>query len=110
MVQKIFKGIVASSGFVQSEALVIKNPMIAPNLPAGDFVVIAEYTTPALNLLLMNAKGVICETGGITMHAAVIARELGIPCIVGAKGIMKSILSKQIVTIDGLKGKIYVKQ
>lgn len=110
MTQKIFKGIAASSGFIQAEALIIDNPMVAPNLPAGDFVVIAEYTTPALNLLFMNAKGVACETGGMTMHAAVIARELGIPCVVGAKGIMKSISNNQVVTIDGSKGEVYVKQ
>jgi phosphohistidine swiveling domain-containing protein len=110
MAQTTFKGVAASSGRVTGEALIIKNPMIAPDAPEGDFIVVAEYTTPVLNLLFMNAKGVVCETGGMTMHAAVIARELGIPCVVGTKGIMKSISDKQTITIDGLKGEVYVEQ
>ena len=78
--------------------------MVAPDMPNGNFVIVAEYTTPALNLLLLNAKGIVCETGGITTHASIIARELGIPCVVGVTGIMRLILNKQIITIDSSKG------
>jgi len=108
MVKKVFKGIAASSGYAKAKVLIIDNPMIAPGLPDGDFIIVAEYTTPILNLLLMKARGVVCETGGMTMHAAVIARELGIPCVVGAKGVLKSVLNKQIIVVDGFKGNVYV--
>lgn len=108
MDQIIFKGLAVSSGYVKAGVLIIENPMVAPEAPDGDFIVVAEYTTPILNVLLMNAKGVVCETGGMTMHAAVIARELGIPCVVNVKGIMKSVSNKQIITIDGSKGEVYV--
>ena len=108
MAQKTFKGLAASPGKAAGQALIIDNPMIAPQAPDKDFIVIAEYTTPILNLLLMKAKAVICETGGLTMHASVISRELGIPCIVNTKGIMEAVKNKQTIKIDADKGEVYV--
>jgi len=102
------KGIPASSGQVLGKALVIKNPMKAPRQPNGSYIVVAEYTTPILNLLLSQAKGIICATGGVTMHAAVIAREFGIPCIVSVESIFEKIKKGQSVKINGSTGKIYV--
>lgn len=106
--KKIINGVTASPGRASGQVLIIEDPMKAPNTPKHNFIVVAEYTTPILNLLLMKAKAIVCETGGVTMHASVISRELGTPCIVNVKGIMQAVVNKQNISIDADKGEIYV--
>lgn len=104
----ISKGLPASKGKAKGKVFIIKNPIKVPSsLPKEDYILVAEYTTPVLNLAITQAKGVVCSTGGITMHAAVICRELGIPCIVGAKDIFQKVKSNQLIKINGTTGKIY---
>jgi len=56
---------------------------------------------------MKRAVAIITDEGGMTCHAAIVARELGIPCIVGTKTATKEILEGQVVTIDGKKGLVY---
>lgn len=72
----------------------------------SDYVVIAPYTTPSMNIILFTAKGIICETGGLTTHAAIIARELNIPCIMSVKNIMSQIKDGQEIALNGDTGEI----
>lgn len=67
----------------------------------SDYIVIAPYTTPAMNIILFTAKGIICETGGLTTHAAIIARELNIPCVMSVKNIMNQIKDGQQIELNG---------
>lgn len=105
---KIFKGITASIGSARGKALVIRDPM-KPAPPADDdYVVVAPYTTPLLNMVLLNAKAIVCETGGMTTHAAIISRELSIPCVMSVKGILNQVQDGQMIEINGGTGEVVI--
>lgn len=97
--EKIFKGVKASEGDIKAQAFVIKDLTNLPEAPDYDYILVAPYTTPILNLYISNAKGIICEMGGITCHAAIIAREFGIPCLVGVQGIILQVENGQNIEI-----------
>lgn len=105
---KEIKGVGASQGTAKAEALVIKDPMKPPTIVSNDYIVVAPYTTPLLNMVLLNAKGIVCETGGLTTHAAIISRELGIPCVMSAKNILDAVRDGQIIEIRADSGQVLV--
>ena len=108
MDNKVFKGICASSGSIKAQAFVIKDLTDLPALPDYEFVLIAPYTTPILNAYIANAKAIVCEMGGMTCHAAIVAREFGIPCVVNVKGILDYICAKQEVGVNIEPGEVVV--
>jgi phosphohistidine swiveling domain-containing protein len=76
-------------------------------LRPGD-VLVATGTTPAYNMALSIAGAVVVEEGGLLSHAAVIARELGLPAVIGAGGCMTSIPDGAMVEVDPRAGKVRV--
>jgi pyruvate,water dikinase len=69
---------------------------------------VATGTTPAFNMALSIAGAVVVEEGGLLSHAAVIARELGLPAIIGAGGCMRAIRDGATVEVDPVAGKVRV--
>ena len=65
-------------------------------------------TTPAYNLVLSLAGGVVTSEGGPMSHAAVLARELGIPAVVGAKGAVTEIPHGSLIEVDPVAGEVKV--
>jgi len=100
------KGITASPGIVEGKVLIIKNPA-KPVEPKRGCIIVTTFTTPVIALALTEAAGIICEKGGLTCHAAIIAREFNIPCIVGVKNTLKRLKNNQTIILDANKGKIY---
>ncbi len=83
-----FKGNIAMKGVVRAKALVYKwGEDIKKKLSStkGSFILVAGQTRPQLMPLIMKSSGIITDEGGITSHAAIVSRELGIPCIIGTK-------------------------
>jgi phosphohistidine swiveling domain-containing protein len=76
-------------------------------LEPGDSLVVAG-TTPAYNLVLSIAGGVVTAEGGAMSHAAVIAREMGIPAVIGGRGALTEIPNGALVTIDPVAGDVRV--
>ena len=76
-------------------------------LEPGDILVVAG-TTPAYNLVLSLAGGVVTAEGGPMSHAAVLARELGIPAIVGARTALVDIPDGALVELDPVAGEVRV--
>jgi pyruvate,water dikinase len=72
----------------------------------GD-ILVAEMTTPDFVPAMKRAAGIVTERGGRTCHAAIVSRELGIPCVVGTGDATQKLKSEQIVTVDGSRGKVY---
>ena len=73
-------------------------------------VLVAESTTPDWEPVLESAAGVVTRRGGRTCHAAIVARELGIPAVVGAEGAMERIPEGEVVTVscaEGDTGRVY---
>ena len=106
MKRKILEGTSASPGVIQAKVYKIKDTT-KPVPPKPGYIIVAEFTTPVIAPAISQAKGIICATGGITSHAAIIAREFNIPCLVGGKGAMKKLKDKQEIILDADKGEIY---
>jgi phosphohistidine swiveling domain-containing protein len=102
------KGITASKGLVKARSLRVSDLTNLPAIPDSNYIVVAPYTTPAMNVILFTAKGIICETGGLTTHAAIIARELGIPCIMSVKDALNQIKNGQEIELNADTGEITI--
>lgn len=101
-------GIGIGTGRVTATARVATSPEEALDLlQPGDVLVVAG-TTPAYNLVLSIAGGLVTADGGPMSHAAVIARELGIPAVVGARGALLDIPDGATVTLDPVLGVVVV--
>lgn len=72
----------------------------------GD-VLVAEQTNPDFVPAMRKAVAIVTERGGRTSHAAIVSRELGIPAIVGVKGILKKVQDGDVVTVNGATGEVF---
>jgi len=70
-------------------------------------VLVTDMTTPDFVPAMKKAVAIVTNTGGMTSHAAIVSRELGIPCIVGSKNATVLLKGGQIVTVDGTHGMVY---
>jgi phosphohistidine swiveling domain-containing protein len=100
---KEFEGLIANRGRVNGVARVILSPEELSKIKKGDILVVPE-TTPDFVPSLYFAKGIIADMGGITSHAAVISRELNIPCVVGTKIATRVLKDGDLVEVDAEKG------
>ena len=71
-------------------------------------IVVALQTTPHYTPHIHKIKGIITDEGGITCHAAIVSRELGIPCIVGTQNATKLIKTGDRIKMDLRTGKIII--
>jgi pyruvate, water dikinase len=103
----ILTGLAASSGRAIAKAHVIDARIDNPEeLPPGRILVTLSVTPDWLPLL-NRAAGVVAEHGGMTSHGAIIARELGIPAVVGATGATQMIQTGESIIVDGDRGEVY---
>lgn len=99
------KGQVAFNGTVSAPARVIRGRNDFTAFQDGD-ILITNQTTPEFVPLMKRAAGVVTEQGGITCHAAIVSRELKIPCIIGTETAMKVFKDGELITLDGTTGKV----
>jgi len=93
----------ANHGKVTAKVNVVTEPGTVPqNIPGT--ILVVPYTTPLMTIALMSCVGIISEQGGITSHASIVAREFGLPCIVGVAHATKELKPGQVITMDGGKG------
>ncbi|PFR89129.1 phosphoenolpyruvate synthase [Bacillus cereus] len=97
-------GLPVSSGVVEGRARVILN-MEEANLEEGDILVTA-FTDPGWTPLFVSIKGLVTEVGGLMTHGAVIAREYGLPAVVGVENATKLIKDGQRIRVHGTEGYI----
>lgn len=100
----ILTGAPASPGQITATARVVLNPN-GTHLEPGE-ILVAPSTDPGWTPLFLTASGLIMEMGGMLSHGAVVAREYGIPAVVGVPAATERITSGQRVTIDGTSGTI----
>jgi phosphohistidine swiveling domain-containing protein len=89
---------------IQGIARVILNPEGARLEP--DEILVAPSTNPGWTPLFLTAKGLVTETGGPMSHGAVVAREYGIPAVVGVADATQRIRTGQQITVDGSAGTV----
>lgn len=102
----LLKGIPACPGKVKGKVKLIKTPASFVK-PERGVIIVVPFTTPILALALSQAKAIVTDKGGLTSHAAVIAREFNIPCIVNTEKATKILKENQRIIVDGDKGEIY---
>lgn len=99
-------GLAAAPGRVVAPAWVMGQNLDVATVPTG-VILIVSMITPEQVIGLRHVMGVIAEQGGMTSHAAILARELGIPAVVGVEQAMQRIQTGDVITIDGDQGEIY---
>lgn len=95
-----------SPGVVEGVVHIIRDPQRESLAP--DEILVAEFTDPGWTLLFINAKALILEVGGALTHGAVVAREYGIPAVVGVRGATTKLQTGQRVSVDGNRGIIEI--
>lgn len=103
----LLKGRGASAGRVQGKVKIILNSSQFEKMKKGD-ILVTVMTNPFFVPLMEKARGIITDVGGLICHAAIIAREMGVPCIVGTEKATKLLKDNMEVEMDGKKGEIYV--
>ena len=102
-VKKGVRGLGGSTGVVEGRARVIMSLDQAGELKVGE-ILVAPSTMPSWTPLFSKIKGVVVEVGGMMAHAAIIAREYGMPAVVGAHEATQIIKTGDLLRIDGGKG------
>ena len=102
---KILYGDCASPGRVRGEVKIINIPKDMVKMNKGD-ILVSFATTPDLVSAIKKAAAIITDAGGITCHAAIISRELGVPCIVGTKIATKILHDHDIIDVNATHGKV----
>ena len=98
----MLKGLPTSAGVIEGRAIVATDPDTTV-VCKGD-ILVAKATDPGWTPLFMPAAGVAIEIGGPLTHGSVVARERGIPCVVGIMGLMDKIKTGMRIRVDGNKG------
>lgn len=99
-------GLAVSSGVVEGRARVLLD-MAGADLEAGDILVTA-FTDPSWTPLFVSIKGLVTEVGGLMTHGAVIAREYGLPAVVGVENATKLIRDGQRIRVHGTDGYVEI--
>lgn len=102
----LLRGQAASPGVAAGRVKIVRDPSEIHIVEEGD-ILVAEMTTPDFVPAMKRAAAIVTERGGRTAHAAIVSRELGIPCVVGAQHAMTVLKPGALVTVDGSKGVVY---
>jgi pyruvate,water dikinase len=103
--EPLVRGLAASPGTASGRVRVLTSPAEGAALQAGE-VLVAPMTNPDWLPTVRRAAALVTDHGGTTCHAAVVARELGVPCIVGARDATAGLSDGQLVTVDGSAGEV----
>jgi phosphoenolpyruvate synthase/pyruvate phosphate dikinase len=103
----VLAGIGASSGRVTATARVLDGPADFARLQPGE-VLVASITTPAWTSLFARAGAVVTDIGGPLSHSSIVAREYGIPAVLGTAVATRRIADGQLITVDGDQGRVYL--
>lgn len=103
----VLTGTAASPGKAVGKVKIVKNPKEIGKVEAGD-ILVAVMTSPDFVPAMKKAGAIVTNEGGLTSHAAIVSRELGIPCIVGTKEATQKLKTGDTVTVDGEKGLVYL--
>ncbi len=105
-VDPILTGVSASSGTGSGPVHLVFNIEQALQLQSGS-VLVTPMTNPDMVVAMRNSAGIVTDVGGIICHAAIVSRELGLPCVVGTESATTTLLDGEIVTVNGSSGRIY---
>ncbi len=102
----LVQGLAASAGRASGAVRILQSADQGDELIAGE-VLVAKMTSPDWVPTMRRASALITDGGGITCHAAIVSRELGVPCVVGARNATMVLRTGEVVTVDGAEGTVY---
>jgi pyruvate,water dikinase len=102
----VLRGLPASPGRATGRVRVLHSPAEGSRLLNGE-VLVAPLTNPDWMPAVRRAAALVTDTGGVTCHAAIVARELGVPAVVGTRSGTRSLHDGDEVTVDGSTGQIW---
>ncbi|GAA5082673.1 pyruvate,water dikinase [Thermocatellispora tengchongensis] len=101
----LLTGTPGAGGTATGPARVIRGPAEFGRLAPGD-VLVCPYTNPAWTPLFQRAAAVVADTGGVASHAAIVAREYGLPAVMGTVRGTSVLADGRVVTVDGTRGTV----
>jgi rifampicin phosphotransferase len=107
-VDAYLSGIAGSSGIAQGRARVVNDPAEAPASLGREDILVVPYSDVGWTPLFASIGGIVAETGGQLSHAAIVAREYGLPAVVAVKGATRLIRDGQQLSVDGNRGRVYL--
>lgn len=104
--REVVRGLPASPGVASGIVRLILDPSQLHKLNPGE-ILVTKMTNPDYVPAMRKASAIITDEGGLTCHAAIVSRELGIPCIVGTGNATTSLQEGELVTVDAINGVVY---
>jgi pyruvate, water dikinase len=102
----LLKGETASRGVYSGKVKIIHNPSELNKIEKGD-VLVTSMTTPDMVPAMQKSGAIVTNEGGMTCHAAIVSREMGIPCIVGTEHATDILKEGQEITVHATRGIVY---
>lgn len=102
----VLVGVGASRGIGQGPAHLVFNIDQALALHTGQ-VLVTPMTNPDMVVAMRNSAAIVTDVGGMICHAAIVSRELGLPCVVGTETATQTLTAAEMVTVDGSSGLVY---
>jgi pyruvate,water dikinase len=99
------RGLAAAPGMASGRVRVLQTPDQGERLLDGE-ILVAQMTNPDWLPTIRRAAALVTDTGGMTCHAAIVARELGVPCVVGTRTATRDLHDGTTVTVDGANGRV----
>jgi pyruvate,water dikinase len=92
------------AGSIVARARIVRDPLTEALSPGE--ILVARHTDPGWIAVFCNASGIVVERGSLLSHSAIVARELGIPCVVGLKAATEWLATGDLVEVDGATGRV----
>ncbi len=102
----LLTGSSASPGLVVGKVRIIRSAREINKIKDGE-ILVTSMTTPDFVPAMKKAAAIVTDMGGQTSHAAIVSRELRVPCIIGTKKAVKTLRTGQLITVHASKGKVY---
>ncbi len=102
----ILKGLAASPGIGVGKIRIVRDLKDLGKVKQGD-VLVTEMTNPDMVVTMQKCSAIVTDEGGLTAHAAIVSREMGIPAVVGTREATTLLKEDEIITVDGFTGNIY---
>ncbi|MBU1203681.1 MAG: phosphoenolpyruvate synthase [Nanoarchaeota archaeon] len=102
----LVRGLAASAGVASGPVKIIHGASEINKIEKGD-ILVTEMTNPDYVIAMQKANAIVTDEGGLTSHASIVSREMGIPAIVGTENATQVLKDGQIITVDGGEGVVY---
>ncbi len=102
----ILTGLAASPGIASGKIKIVRDLSDLEKIKIGD-ILVTRMTNPDMVVSMQKSAAIVTDEGGLTAHAAIVSREMGIPAVVGTREATIKLKEGEIITVDGTSGKIY---